>query len=150
MKILLMLAALFATPVVTTVPTHAPPPPIGVSAIVDNGDVVAAFVTLPGAPTSLLPVATALVEPYLPGAATDPSSAASAKGQTLTTQVYDAVSDTYSDVVTVRGDNESTLDFIRRHNKVVDSLTDENVERAKARGIDYKAAKREHDHPVGS
>lgn len=148
MKILLMLVALCAPSAVMAAPVRAPSPPIGVSAVVDGGEVIAAFVTVPGAPTSLIAVEPVLVAPYLPLASTSGSSATTpAKGQNMTTRVYDAVSDTYTEVVTVRGENEIAIDFIRRHNKIVDALTDENMERAAQRGIDYKAAKKEHDHP---
>lgn len=141
LKILMLLALLVSPAAPSPVPEA---PPIGVSAVMVQGVPAAAYTTLPGAPAVLIALDPALVASYLPDT-TAPSG--NPKGQTLTTQVYDAVSDTYTEVVTVRGENETVMDFIRRHNKIVDTLLDENVARATARGIDYKSAKKDHDHP---
>jgi hypothetical protein len=116
-----------------------PKPEIGYTLLSQGGEVFGAFATMIGTPV------TAAINPLLAPAV--PDATVAAKGQTLTTPVYDALTDTYTDVTTIRGDNETVMDFIRRHNKIVDALLDENIARATAKAVDYKAAKKEHDHP---
>jgi len=134
-----MLAFLFAV-----VATLVQVPTLGYQHLLDaDGVETTAFVSVIGTH----PLVTAAISPALdPTAPAAPAAAdAVAKPQTLSTPVYDAISDTYSTVETTKAAGETETDFIRRHNGLVHALVANNKADAKREGIDYDKAKKEHD-----
>jgi hypothetical protein len=108
----------------------------------EQGTVLASFASVIGTTplvTVAIPIALDPTAPVAPDVATTTAT------QSLSTPVYDAISDSYTTVTTTKATGESEIDFIRRHNQAVHTLTAENKADAKREGIDWAKAKQAHD-----